>query len=110
MIGTPRPVATLVLDGFRHAFTLGELKALEDPVEPMAEPAECPEPPLGLVISAVVRREIERALTQTGGNPRAAAARLGIAVRTLYHNCQRCGIEPSAYRETPCATDCSLSS
>ena len=35
---------------------------------------------------------IRRALDQTGGNRRAAAARLGISVRTLYDKLKRYGI------------------
>lgn len=46
-----------------------------------------------LSLEAIERRQIERTLASVGGSRRAAAARLGIGLRTLYEKLKRHRLE-----------------
>lgn len=102
---TDATVATLEFGGRRRAYTLAQLQALHGvpvdrvPVAHVQTPKHLPEPAI-----EAIRRAIREALTHSRGDVDQAAAALGVSRRTLYNNCHRYGITPSAFRELPCAT------
>jgi DNA-binding NtrC family response regulator len=101
-------VATLTFGGVRRAYTLEQLEALRGiRVTPSPAPPHMRAPRANTrmerAMRGALRQATEDALREARGHVRTAAKALGVCARTLYYNCERYGIDPAAFRETPCA-------